>query len=147
VAHPLLMKPSYSSLRAQPEGGRQEQGTERFPPHTQPELKGISSAGFDFFIWEPFKLSVSLYDSKLLLFCKRTCANHRSLLVCGRSSDADREGGGSFPQPKGNISHFSREKQLRGRQGKAVPTPLHPGWPCCRSPESFGSADAGKARG
>lgn len=119
MAHPPVLKPPCSSLRAQPEGGEQTQGSERFSLCTQPEPKGISSANFDVFIWERFKLSARLYDSKLLLFCKSASTNCKSLPVCGRSGDADREGGSGAPSPwlvlppEGNISRFSSKKKPR----------------------------------
>lgn len=119
MAHPPVLKPPCSSLRAQPEGGEQTQGSERFSLCTQPEPKGISSANFDVFIWERFKLSARLYDSKLLLFCKSASTNCKSLPVCGRSGDADREGGSGAPSPRlvlppeGNISRFSSKKKPR----------------------------------
>lgn len=122
MAHPPVLKPPCSSLRAQLEGGEQKQGSERFPLCTQPEPKGISSVDFDIFIWEPFKLSARLYDSKLLLFCKSASTNCKSLPVCGRSGDADREGGSGAPSPwlvlppAGNISRFSSKKKPRARR-------------------------------
>lgn len=122
MAHPPVLKPPCSSLRAQPQGGEQTQGSERFSLCTQPEPRGISSADFDIFIWEPFKLSARLYDSKLLLFCKSASTNCKSLPVCGRSGDADREGGSGAPSPwlvlppEGNISRFSSKKKPRARR-------------------------------
>lgn len=160
--HPPVLKTSYSSLGAQPEGGRQKRGVERFPLCTQPEPKRIASADFDFFIWKPFKLPASLYDCKILLSCKPTPANCKTLPTCGRSGDADREGGSGalsprqVSPPEGNVSHFSSQGKAplpRSRGRAAAPAeepfqhPLHPGWPCSQSPEPFSSAGAQQSPG